>query len=473
MKSADRVAFEALIVLLAMLVFGLFSHDSAEPASFKAFYCAGKVLDLHGDPYLVEPLRSCEHSVSNDNFPQYAVEPAPLPNYALAPWALIARLPFRFALSAYFVLVIVALAAIGIGIAALTKLPLFWSTLPFLAQWLLNLRYGEIPPFATAGIVLCAWSIRAGRWWFAALSACLVALEPTLAVPLWLALLVFAARSRLPLIATGAALIALDVAIGGPARAIEYFSPVLPLQALSEVHANDQFSLTHQLALLGVSNSTAILLGSISYVVMIVIGMATAWRLSVATGSYEYLALAPPAFVLLGGTYVHDLQYMAALPLAIVLLARRNSTVLGISALLLAVTWSSGLSRIACLIAAVSAGGVAWIYAHQRSHWVQAATICVTLAVIVATFALNLRSEPTQPLSSPSASVSATTWAPIDWQIYLEASPSRTQPSIIDLSRKLPIWVAMILLLCDSLVITFGRAAPQTPPFATASRRAY
>lgn len=473
MNTPNRIALAALVVLVAVLAFGFFSRNAIKPASFKAFYCAGQAIDSRANPYRVEPLRTCEHRVSKEEFPSYAVEPAPLPGYALAPWAVLARLPFDAAVKVYVVLSIAALGAIGIGIATLTRLPLAWATLPFVAQWFLNIRYGEIPPFATAGIVLCAWALRERRWWLAAFSAALVATEPHLAVPIWIALLLFAARVRMPLVVVGLGLAVVDVAIGGPRQAIDYFSHVLPLQALSEVHANDQFSLTHQLALLNVNDSFALFVGSVSYIVMLVIGLGAAWRLSAVNGSADYLALAPPAFVLLGGTFVHDLQYMAALPLAVVQLARRESTVLGISTLLLSITWSSGLSRIALLVAGASAAGVAWIYSHKRSLWLRVASACIALIVLAAAFALNLRPLPAQsePGSTTTPTVSSTAWAPAAWRAYLEATPSRSEPSPIDLERRIPIWLAMLLLLFDSLASTFRRAQPLTPQLAGTKAR--
>ena len=471
MNTPNRIALVALVVLVAVIIFGFFSHNAIEPASFKAFYCAGLAVDNRANPYRVEPLRTCEHRVSKEQFPSYAVEPAPLPGYALAPWAVLARLPFGTAVKVYVALSIGALGAIGIGIAALTRLPLVWATLPFVAQWFLNIRYGEIPPFATAGIVLCAWALHERRWWSAAFGAALIALEPHLAAPVWIALLLFSARVRMPLVVVGMALVVVDLAIGGPRQAIDYFSHVLPLQALSEVHANDQFSLTHQLALLSMNDSAALFFGTASYIVMLVVGVAAAWRLSAVTGSADYLALAPPAFVLLGGTFVHDLQYMAALPLAVVQLARRESTVLGVSALLLSITWSSGLSKIALVVAGASAGGIAWIYSRQHSLWFRVATTSITLVVVAAAFALNLRPQPQSELAPSTPIVSSTAWAPTAWLAYLEATPSRSRPSAIDLERKIPIWLAMILLLFDSLASTFRRTQPLAPQLAGTKRR--
>ena len=66
---------------------------------FRAFYCAGAALDAGADPYRAEPLRSCEVAAWEAfpaGYPEVAV-PAPLPGYALTPFALLARLPYGVA----------------------------------------------------------------------------------------------------------------------------------------------------------------------------------------------------------------------------------------------------------------------------------------------------------------------------------------------------------------------------------------
>jgi hypothetical protein len=441
-----RIVFAVLVGSLAALVLFLGERGRLPPLSFKAFYCAGVTVDRGQDPYLVEPLRSCEHVVAPGELPAYAVEPAPLPAYALAPFALLAHLSYPRAHALYLLLSVTALAGIALGIAALAGLDPALAGLAFLSLWFLNISYGELPPFATAGIVLCGLAIRRSHWWFAATCAAVAALQPTLAVPLWVALFLFLPRMRLPLASAGAALLALDAAIGGPGRVIEYFTQVLPLQALAEVHANDQFSLTHLLATFGVADSLALRLGSLSYLVMLVAGIAIARRLVRATGEIDYLALAPPAFILLGGTFVHDLQFMAALPLAIVVMARSRNAVATVATLVLCIPWTPESSKLTFSFMLVSVMAVALISSRGRSGPARAGWIAAGVAAAAAAILLR-PSHQTIAMLPPSSVVSPVTSASVDWRIYLEATPARTTAVLADLIRKVPTWSALLALL--------------------------
>lgn len=451
-------------MLLAGSVLMFSWRHGPPPTSFKAFYCAGYVVDHHGDPYRVEPLRSCEHTVAPGTFPDFAVEPAPLPGYAIAPFAVMAVLPYGAAHAVFLLLSLAALLGTGLGVAALTRSNAAACTLAFIALWYLNVQYGEVPPIAVAGIVLSAYALQRDRPWLVASGALLASIEPHIALPLWASLFLFYRQVRVPLILWGVALVGLDVSMGGPVRAAEY-ARVLQLQALSEVHANDQFSLTHQLALLGVGDVNALMLGSISYVIMVIVGLLVARKLSSTTGFPDYLALVPPAFVLLGGTFVHDVQFMAALPLAVVALIRRPGTALAGSALLLCIAWGSGASRLGFTMSALSAASIVWIASHGRSRasqmtWATAAIALVALAVL-----LNLRPAPRfVAATAPQVTVAATAWSPTAWRAYLESSPDRTTPRLTDFARKAPVWIALIVLLIEVGAASVRRTVPDVAP---------
>jgi hypothetical protein len=96
----------AALVIGSFIALAIVSFVSARPnythswpVDFNAFYCGGATAASHHDPYRTEPLRTCENEARG--FPpgrglQFAV-PAPLPGYALAPFALLSRMPFRLA----------------------------------------------------------------------------------------------------------------------------------------------------------------------------------------------------------------------------------------------------------------------------------------------------------------------------------------------------------------------------------------
>ncbi|HKU80921.1 MAG TPA: hypothetical protein VJP76_02035, partial [Candidatus Tumulicola sp.] len=351
MDSHKRFALVACALFVVLSVFALLATHRLPPSSFKAFYCAGESL-LHGrDPYEVEPLRACEHRIAPGELPPYAVEPAPLPGYALAPWAALAALPFEVARAVFAVTLAAALVVTAAAIASIASLDVVAVALALLAMWYLNLAFGEIPPIAVAGVAFSALMLRRQRPWGVAAGAAVAAIEPHLALPLWLSLALFVPRVRVPLALTGLGLVLLDLAAGGPRLAWEFATVALPAQAASEVFAADQFSLTHLAAMAGSVPTLALLAGTLSYALMIALGLIAGCRLSGGRAP-EYLALVPPAFVLVGGTFVHDLQFLAALPLALVWLARSRPPIwpAALAAALLAVSWSEAASRLALIV---------------------------------------------------------------------------------------------------------------------------
>src|SRR6266700_3322813 len=117
---------------LAFFLIFLSTHPESRPQSllrdFSAFYCAGQTIGRHADPYRNEPLGKCERSADRPNFleraPAYLAVPAPLPGYALAPFALLALLPYGAAACAWTLILLASFALTIRWLRALTTLPL-------------------------------------------------------------------------------------------------------------------------------------------------------------------------------------------------------------------------------------------------------------------------------------------------------------------------------------------------------------
>src|SRR6185437_252656 len=96
---------------------------------FRAFYCAGAAIAAGADPYRMEPLLGCEAATAaaaGTPAVEYGVAvPAPLPPYALLPFALLSRLPFVDAALLYAVLSVAAGVAAGFLLARATGAALF------------------------------------------------------------------------------------------------------------------------------------------------------------------------------------------------------------------------------------------------------------------------------------------------------------------------------------------------------------
>ncbi|TAM74861.1 hypothetical protein EPN44_10115 [bacterium] len=455
--------FFVVALVFSLLVAFELQRGGLEQGSFKAFYCAGSAVASGASPYLVEPLRSCYHRAdTTTHISPSGVEPAPLPGYALAPFAALSSLPVYTAQLLFTVLLIAALIISAWLIGSLTRMPHAVVLLGLLPLGYLNIAYGEIPPLLVAALAGAGYLLARGRWAWASVVAAGSMIEPHVGLAACLAMFLFAPRCRLPLLLCGVGLAALSIATLGVAENIAYLGAVLPSQAAAELAANDQYSLSRILSIAGVQDRTALLLGSLSYVVMLVLGIVLARGLARGLRAPELVAWFPAAAVLLGGTFVHDVQMMAALPAAFALVSRGRrlkSIVYGsLAALAFVWTLSGGRLMILLSIAAFVAIVATGLGGTPRRRL--AIVLPVTLAVVGALFAVQppvgprthaaadpaLRALPSPPNALASA----------NWGAYLRATPPLSTPSWGVELVKLPTWAALI-----ALVIVAFRQSPR------------
>jgi hypothetical protein len=316
----------------------------APMGGFAAFTCGGQAVGEHRNPYLVEPLLTCERALPPYHYDATGtVEPAPLPPFVLAAFIPLARLPFNVAFVLFALLQIAAIAA---AVWALDRLTNFG--VPFIGAALLitalfrNIGFGEVPPIVIGVLCLAALLIARGRFRAGAVVAAVSLCEPHVAAPVLLAMFVAFPRTRLTLVAIGVALGLVSIAAVGLDTTVAYFSTVVPQHAASEVWANDQFSLTWLLHQFRIADAPALRIGALSYVVISALGIFAALRVAKRFARPDLVVLVPAAFAMIGGTFIHDIQLPIAIPAAIVLLRvlpqpQRPLVLLAIA--LLAVPW--------------------------------------------------------------------------------------------------------------------------------------
>lgn len=295
------------------------STPLTDPDDFRSFYCAGRLALDGADPYVVEPLRTCEHEIAGDFGIRLApgvVDPAPLPPYALAAIGLLGMLPFAIASALWFALMIASVALCVIALRRLTRLP----SLAIAASVVFSLGFtavklGQFVALIAALLCASALLLRGGRVAGAALVASATMLEPHLGLPVVLALFIWKRQARLPLVAVAGVAVAVSFATFGPALCEEYLTRVLPLHALSEVDKLYlQYSATSLLWAAGLSPSSALRAGLGCYLCMVAAGVAFARRASESTGDDAFLVLVPPAFAVFGGSFIHLWQIAVAIP---------------------------------------------------------------------------------------------------------------------------------------------------------------
>jgi hypothetical protein len=414
---------------------------------FRAFYCAARVTAHGGNPYHTQPLRACEISVVSKAFleknPNVTI-PAPLPSYAIAALIPFSVLPFAIAATLWALLLLFACVACIVATARVVGIS--WETalavfaLPLI---MLSLPFGEIVPAALALICVAAFCASKGLWRQAALCAAGAMIEPHLGLPVCLAFLVWVPQTRLTLALALSLLGAVSLVAVGPSTNMEYFSTVLPAHALSEITRDTQYSLSAVLAAIGLAQPFALRLGALEYLAMLVLGLAVAQRLARTTGKAAFLAVAPPAFAVFGGTFIHVTQIAVALPCALLfgtVADRRERVAVFVALLLLAVPWAWAISPALLVAPFVPIGYLVWRY------WSSARlALLVALAGVGMVFALSqLAAHATHvPVHAVQPALS-TVLPEASWRSFTEKTSTNDAAAWIG---RVPTWMGLALLL--------------------------
>jgi glycosyl transferase family 87 len=416
---------------------------------FPDFYCAGWALNAKASPYLYEPLRACEHRVNTgDTFrgklfagnPGIAI-PAPLPGYDFLPFMALARLPAgqARALDAAAILASVLLCALALGGLGI-PLEVAAAAL-LLSTGYVELNTGQIVSFALLALVLCGGALARGRDGLAGILAVLTAIEPVVGLPVTVAVLCFVPRARWPAVVTGGALALLALIVVGPQAILEYAVRVVPAQAASEIHFPFQFSLTYALARAGVAASAARAAGTLSYIVLLALGLWLAPRVARTVGRRELLVFLPALACAIGGPYLHQEELCLALPaLAVLAVYTRgpDRTAFAIALCVLSIPWIAvwGIKQL-FLASILCCSVILW-----RSR-VRAGPALVTLCAIALTiYALELH-PPHLPVPSASIprSYAPTALVQDEWGDYAEL---RSTSDPLWFAIKLPAWAALL-----------------------------
>ncbi|MGH7729222.1 MAG: glycosyltransferase 87 family protein [Vulcanimicrobiaceae bacterium] len=324
-----RLFGSVLAGLLAIVFFGIFGPRLASrgtwtpltnPEDLHAFLCAGRAAAVGADPYRVAPMWDCQISAAAEEGLQIEaghVIPAPLPPYALALFALLARVPFPNAYAAWFALTAVLVAVTALVLTRLTGLSPMLVVLSLGVTGLfVPIVIGQIVPLVLCALVLAMYGLSQGRPRLAAVAAAVAMIEPNLALPACLALWVYVPATRRPLALAALAAVGLSAVLGFHV-VIEYFTRVLPLQSHSQTLDDEQYGLPALLFALGAPRSVAEAAGTASLGVMLVGGVLLGGRAARALREPAFYVALPIAASVLFGPYVHPQQLAAAIPAAL------------------------------------------------------------------------------------------------------------------------------------------------------------
>jgi len=469
------IAAAALVLICLAALFWQQHHRlprfTVNGHDFGAFYCAAKVAAQGHDPYRIEPLRACEHTIQapSEYFKPDVVEPAPLLPGALALLAPLSAFDYRTALNIWLVIVAIATLIAALALARLTSFP-FWVTLSALvvSVGFLDMFWGQLPAACILALSVAALCVRSGRFTAAGACAALSLVQPHVGLPACFAMLLWVPRARVALAVSVAAFGTAGILFTGIPTNIEYFMRMLPLHSLAEAGAQDQFSLTWLAFMAGLSDKVSVQLGQLSYLVMFVAGVLVARRLADVYQEPAFFALAPPAFAVLGGVFIHDIQISAAIPGALLLAAKdaRAAAWAWLAVALLSVSWlihsiSTGVMALQLL----ALGAIVWYAARALRTFPRFAIVLAALVGYVAMLrALDMLPDQTiRHASSPAAfaqeHIRDADLASYQWGITMRTWRTFDHSMASSIAYKLPRWFALALLLA-----LFVRAAAEAKP---------
>jgi len=462
--KAGRVVVIVALALLAVAAVRDFARlGDALPwrqlYDFSDFYCAGSVLDARSDPYRYEPLRGCEHRVNAGEAYRRdpgRVVPAPLPPYDFPPFMAAARLDFDLARALDAVAITAAVAACMFGLSLLA-VPLDVAALALLlpAGFVL-LSAGQVVPFALVALVYCGVALAKGRGSVAGVLGALTLIEPHLGLPVVVALLCYAPRTRPALLLAGAALALAAFIVAGAGGVAEYLTRVLPAQAAAETGYAYQYSLTYLLSAAGLAPNVALLAGEAWYAAMLAIGVWIGARLARSINAPEILVYLPAACSIFGGPYVHMVNVAFAIPAAVVLATRLRGPardVALIAVALLAVPWIAAWIAKKLFLATVLV--VAVLLWRLRAGL----TLTIALPCIIALTLYTFELAPPPPMvATTTRSFAPGELAQAAWADYVAALP---KPGAGWLLIKVPTWLGLTGILAAAL-ITVRRRNPSS-----------
>ncbi len=418
----------------------------------RAYYCAATILREGGNPYEAAPLRDCERAAPAPYYrpPQRVTVPVPYPPYALAMFSPLTSLPFADAVIVWWTLLALAIAAAAYALAAIVRTPfrIAWAALA-LAAGLTTFSSGNVFPIGLAAVAFAALAVARQAYVWAAVAATLAMIEPHIGLPVVIALLVAVPAARFAL-GIGIALLAvLSFTTAGVATTLQYFTAVVPAHALAEVSRDNQYSLSTILAAAGVSDAAAALAGTISYAIAIAIGVIVALRLASRYVEPSALVLVPPAFALLGGSFVHTAEIAAAIPAALLLVTREQTRAAWLLAalVLLAVPWMMATSAALFLAPLVPVAYLLYVLGgRDRTHALMATV--VAYAIVFGLFSAA---------GAPHAGAVPHPHPPIDprlaeasWRDYVLANSTNNAAMWL---LRVPTWLGLLALVGGAVML--------------------
>ncbi len=427
-----------------------------------AFACGGSVMARGADPYRVQPLTGCEHAVRAPGLawpPGALTLPAPLPPYALAPFALASRIaPFAIVAWSWIAL---NLACVALAAAVLRRRlpelpPLTIAAFIIVATLPVGILYGQFTGVVLLAVAGCGELLAQGKARRAALCCAVALLQPQVGLAPLIALIVLVPRARLTAVACAAAL-GLASLWPRPALAIEYLTQVLSAHARANLPDFSQYSLPSLLSLVHVPEAAALLAGNVVFGLAIVAAVLLAHRIAARTGRREAIPWIAAAIGTFASPHLHFQQLACALPGIAFAVAAEGAAplaMLGLAAF--AIPWARlGLSPIGAFAAGFATLAMFWgLVSRRAAAYAATAATLLALGLIVA----FIRTAPMVDLVA-HVPVRGNPLAEVPWaQTMLRMDGAMHTAAII---LRVPTWIAMAA--CLAIVLAALRVRRPRP----------
>jgi hypothetical protein len=418
---------------------------SLHTSGFNVVWCAGQAVLNHRDPYLQEPIHSCEAAHGSAMGP--AAFPAPQPPYAQALFALVALVPHDVALLMWEIAALLAACAVAWSVARLAGMPLWAAAAATVVPMLIpTVKVASVPPMALTLVVLAALALRYERVVVAVVLLALASVQINIAAPALLCLLIVLPKARIPVLVAGAVMAALSLLVLGPALCVEYVTRILPAQAAAETMMSMQYSLTALLAAGGVAESTARAIGGVQALTFITLGIVSAALLYRRDGDAAWLALLPAGFAAIGGVYLHSEEVAYAIAPLALLSTQRGAIWAKIGLILLSspIFWAASIPEAAILSLV---GPLLLLYWAFDTPWY--VSVCVVGALwfgegkLHQAFVAAAPHGTAEPLNAPLPPIPPDAPAAIGW---VELTHTKPNPPILWLG-KVPAMIGGLMLL--------------------------
>jgi hypothetical protein len=309
---------------------------------------------------------------------------------------------------------------------------------------------GEMVPVCIAALLFAALCAQRGRLELSAVAIAVAMVEPQIALPAAIAFIVrYTAFRPIGILVLAGALFAMgSLVAGGLWTNLQYLTSVIPAHALAEVSRDNQYSLSTILSALGLADGPAVAAGTISYAVMLVAGVYLALRL--ANRYYEpgFVVLVPPAVTLAGGSFVHTVEFAAAIPACLLLFTRatEDRKLMLLALVLLSVPWMMATSAAMFLAPIFPVAYLVYVLsAKRRTLALASGTAC--LAALAVLFALasqpasHVAAHVTHPFIDPHLAQAA-------WRtLVLGNSTNRTVTWLL----RLPTWIGLLAFIAAAI----------------------